>query len=63
MFKNIYYKILIWCSYQIGNLVCNIDAEWAAELYQKCMLFSYDYDEKIGFWYWNVAPLNRKKDL
>ena len=61
--KEIYYKILVWTSYQIGDFVCDIDTEWAANLYQKCMLFSYDCDEKIGFWFWQVPPLNREEDL
>ena len=61
--KETYYKILVWTSYQIGDFVCNIDTEWAASLYQKCMLFSYDCDEKIGFWYWNEPKLEKKEDL
>jgi hypothetical protein len=63
MFKNLYYKIMALSSYAIGDLACNINSEWAGWLYQKCMLFSYDCDEKIGYQIWKVPPLNRKEDL
>lgn len=63
MFRNIYYKILVWASYQIGDIVCHWDYEWCGNLYQKCMLFSYDCDEKIGFQFWQVLPLNKETNL
>jgi hypothetical protein len=63
MFKNIYYKTLVWTSYQIGDLLCHIPFEWSFYLYQKAMNFSVECDEKIGFWLWQEPPLNREQDL
>jgi hypothetical protein len=63
MFKNIYYHLLTKTAYFVGDVVCELDYEWAAKLYQKSMLFSYECDEKIGFKIWQVPPLNREEDL
>ena len=63
MFKNTYYYLLAKIAYFVGDVVCDLDSEWAAELYQKSMLFSYHCDEKTGFKIWQVPPLNREEDL
>lgn len=63
MFKNIYYYIIANAAYIVGDVACKLDYDWAARLYQKLMLFSYDYDQKIGFKIWQVPSLNRKRDL
>ena len=62
MFKNIYYKTLVWTSYQIGDILCNFEYEWSYNLYQKCMSFSLDCDEEIDFWWWKEPPLNDDED-
>ena len=62
MFKNIYYKTLVWVSYQLGDFLCNFENEWCFKLYQKCMQFSVDCDEKLGFWFWNEPPLRDEDD-
>lgn len=62
MFKIICYKILVWTSYQIGDILCNFDSEWCFRLYQKCMQFSVDCDEKIDFWFWKEPPLHNDED-
>jgi hypothetical protein len=62
MFKNIYYKILVWTSYQIGDILSNFEYEWSYNLYQKCMSFSLDCDEEIDFWWWKEPPLNDDED-
>lgn len=63
MLKNIHYKILIWIYYQMGDILCNFEWNWCATLYQKFMLRSYDYDEKIGFWLWKEPGLNKETNL
>jgi hypothetical protein len=63
MFKNIYYYFLAKTSYIIGDIVCNLDYNWSANLYQKSMRFSYDCDEKIGFKIWQVPSLNKETKL
>lgn len=63
MFKNIYYKTLVWTSYQLGDFLSNFSYEWTFNLYQKCMTFSVDCDEKIGFWLWQEPPLNKENNL
>ena len=62
MFKNTYYKILVWTSYQIGDILSNFEYEWTFNLYQKCMNFSLDCDEEIDFWWWKEPPLNDDED-
>ena len=47
-----YCKSVVVASYHIGDLLSRIDNEVCGELYQKCMRISFDYDEKINFWFW-----------
>jgi hypothetical protein len=63
MFKNIYYKTLVWVSYQLGDILCNFENEWCFNLYQKCMKFSVECDEKIGFQFWQEPPLTKEHNL
>ena len=63
MFKNIYYKALVWLSYKAGDLLCNLDYEWSWDLYQKCMNLSYKYDEQINFWLWKEPSLDKETNL
>lgn len=63
MFKNIFYKIIVWGSYQIGDIASKFPWEWSFRLYQKSMLISVTYDEKIGFQFWQEPTLNTTKDL
>lgn len=49
--------------YFIGDLCCRIDHEWFANLYQKTMSRSVNYDEKINFWFWKEPSLNKETDL
>ena len=55
MFKflhNLYYKFVVLLCYYAGDLFSRLDSEFFAELYQKCMHLSFEYDEKINFWFW-----------
>ena len=63
MFKNIYYKILVWSLYKIGDVLCNLNYEWSWRLYQKCMTLSYEYDEYLDFWLWKEPTLDKQNDL
>jgi len=63
MFKNIYYKFLVWFFYTVGDIACRFDSECSANLYQKAMALSFKYDEQIGFWFWKEPPLSNEKDL
>lgn len=63
MFKNIYYKCLVWLAYKAGDLLCHLDYEWSYNLYQKCMLFSYEHDERIDFWLWKEPAFKDDDDL
>jgi len=63
MFKNIYYKILVWSLYKIGDILCNLDYEWSWHLYQKTMTLSYEYDKHLDFWLWKEPTLDKQNDL
>jgi hypothetical protein len=63
MFKNIYYKTMAWLLYKAGDILCNLDYEWSWNLYQKCMLLSYDYDEQVNFWIWKEPALDEDENL
>ncbi len=63
MFKNIYYKFLVMCFYYIGDFACRFEFNWTISLYQKSMMLSLFYDEKINFWFWKEPPLNKETDL
>jgi hypothetical protein len=52
MFKNIYFKSIIWSFYTLGDLLSHLDYNWSYRLYQKCMQISCTHDEKINFWFW-----------
>ena len=63
MLKNILYKFLVLFFYYIGEVACRIDAEWAGDLYLKTMKLSLKWDEKLDFWWWKEAPLNKENNL
>jgi len=62
MIKNFFYKALAYGFYYLGDILCRFDYEWTADLYQKSMNLSLDFDEKIGYQLWQ-EPLNRHEDL
>jgi hypothetical protein len=51
------------CFYYIGDFACRFEFNWTISLYQKSMMLSLFYDEKINFWFWKEPPLNKETDL
>lgn len=52
MFKKFYHLFFAHVWYIVGDVVCRINAEWAANLYQRAMNKSFNHDEKVGFYLW-----------
>lgn len=53
--KTLIYKTISIFFYHLGDIVCHLDFEWAANLYQKFMNISVNFDEKIGFQIWKES--------
>lgn len=50
--KRQYYKLLVMFYYYAGDFSSKIDGDEWGERYQRYMGLSFDYDEKINFWWW-----------
>jgi len=50
--KTMFCKIIVLGFYYLGDVFSKIDSELAANLYQRCMNISVEWDEKINFYWW-----------
>jgi len=58
--RNVYYLLLTYILYFVGDKLCYLNFVWAGVLYQKCMLLSFKYDEKINFKIWKDCEFKTK---